>query len=172
MAGIEHYTAVLAEFMMQHEEYLLGSQDERQRAMWMWHMLEESEHKDIAYDVFQTLSNNYALRIAGFIPALVTILVLISFASFFVPFYRKPSNLVSWSYWKDVPRSFNLLFGLKQGVYGSSWKHILDYLRPSFHPNDHDTSIFLDYYKERLLHPDTGVLTPYFTKEFTPALKV
>jgi predicted metal-dependent hydrolase len=52
MAGIEHYTAVLAEFMMQHEEYLLGSQDERQRAMWMWHMLEESEHKDIAYDVF------------------------------------------------------------------------------------------------------------------------
>jgi predicted metal-dependent hydrolase len=56
MAGIEHYTAVLAEFMMQHEDYLLGSQDERQRAMWMWHMLEESEHKDIAYDVFLELS--------------------------------------------------------------------------------------------------------------------
>ena len=39
----------------------------------MWHMLEESEHKDIAYDVFQSLSNNYALRIAGFFPALITI---------------------------------------------------------------------------------------------------
>ncbi|OTG90324.1 metal-dependent hydrolase [Acinetobacter sp. ANC 3813] len=172
MAAIEHFTAVLAEYMMNHEEIFFGSHDEKQRAIWMWHMLEESEHKDIAYDVFQTLSNNYALRIAGFIPALVTILVLISFASFFVPFYRKPSNLISWSYWKDVPRSFNLLFGLKQGVYGSSWKHILDYLRPNFHPNDHDTSIFLDYYKERLLHPETGLLTPYFTKEFTPALKV
>jgi hypothetical protein len=41
----------------------------------------------------------------------------------------------------------------------------------AFHPNDYDTSAFLDYYKERLLHPETGVLTPYFTKEFTPVLK-
>ena len=91
----------------------------------------------------------YALRIAGFFPALITILLLISVASVFVPFYRKPSNLVSLSYWKDVPRSFGLLFGLKRGVYGSSWMHIFDYLRPSFHPNDYDTSAFLDYYKER-----------------------
>ena len=135
-------------------------------------MLEESEHKDIAFDVFQVLSSNYALRVAGFFPALITILGLISVGAFFVPFYRKPSNLISLSYWKDVPRSFQLIFGLKDGVYGSSIGHIFDYLRPSFHPNDHDTSVFLEYYKDRLLNPETGVLTPYFTKEFTPALRV
>lgn len=172
MAGIEHFTAVLAEYMMNHEEIFFRSQDEKQRAIWMWHMLEESEHKDIAYDVFQTLSNNYALRLAGFFPALITILVLISAASLIVPFYRKPSNLISWSYYKDMARSAGLIFGLKDGVYGSSLKHIFDYLRPDFHPNDHDTSAFLEYYKERLLDPVDGVLTPYFVKEFTPALKV
>ena len=171
MAAIEHFTAVLAEYMMNHEEVFFSSQDEKQRAIWMWHMLEESEHKDIAFDVYQTLSNNYALRVAGFFPALITILVLISFASFFVPFYRKPSNLISWSYWKDIPRSFQLIFGLKNGVYGSSLKHIFDYLRPDFHPNDHDTSEFLEYYKETLLNPETGLLTPYLTKEFMPALR-
>ena len=111
------------------------------------------------------------LRVAGFFPALITILVLISAASTIVPFYRKPSNLVSLSYWKDIPRSFSLIFGLKDGVYGSSIKHIFDYLRPDFHPNDHDTSEFLAYYKEKLLHPETGVLTPFFVKEFTPALR-
>ena len=95
MAAIEHFTAVLAEYMMNHEEIFFRSQDEKQRAIWMWHMLEESEHKDIAFDVYQTLSNNYALRIAGFFPALITILMLISAASILVPFYRKPSNLVS-----------------------------------------------------------------------------
>ena len=63
------------------------------------------------------------------------------------------------------------MFGLIRGVYGSSWMHIFDYLRPSFHPNDHDTSEFLAYYKEKLLHPETGVLTPFFVKEFTPALR-
>ncbi len=172
MAGIEHFTAVLAEYMMNHEDIFFHSQDEKQRAIWMWHMLEESEHKDIAYDVFQTLSNNYALRLAGFFPALITILVLISAASLLVPFYRKPSNLISIAYYKDMFRSAGLIFGLKDGVYGSSMKHIFDYLRPSFHPNDHDTSAFLDYYKEKLLNPVDGVLTPYFVKEFTPALKV
>ncbi|OTG68273.1 metal-dependent hydrolase [Acinetobacter sp. ANC 4470] len=172
MAGIEHFTAVLAEYMMNHEEVFFRSQDEKQRAIWMWHMLEESEHKDIAYDVFQTLSNNYALRIAGFFPALITILGLISAASLIVPFYRDPKNLIRLSYWKDIPHSFQLIFGLKDGVYGSSLKHIFDYLRPDFHPNDHDTSEFLAYYKETLLNPVDGILTPYFVKEFTPALRV
>jgi uncharacterized protein len=172
MAGIEHFTAVLAEYMMNHEHIFFDSQDEKQRAIWMWHMLEESEHKDIAYDVFQLLSNNYALRVAGFFPALITILVLISAASLIVPFYRKPSNLVSLSYYKDMYRSLGLIFGLKNGVYGSSLKHIFEYLKPDFHPNDHDTSEFLAYYKEKLLNPVDGILTPYFTKEFTPALKV
>lgn len=171
MAGIEHFTAVLAEYMMNHEEVFFRSQDEIQRAIWMWHMLEESEHKDIAFDVFQELSNNYLLRIAGFFPALITILVLISAASFLVPFYRNPKNLISLRYWKEIPYNFRLIFGLKDGVYGSSFKHIFDYLRPDFHPNDHDTSEFLDYYKEKLLNPKTGLLTPYLTKEFYPALR-
>lgn len=171
MAGIEHFTAVLAEYMMNHEEVFFRSQDEKQRAIWMWHMLEESEHKDIAFDVFQELSNNYFLRIAGFFPALITILVLISAASFLVPFYRNPKNLISLRYWREIPYNFRLIFGLKDGVYGSSFKHIFDYLRPDFHPNDHDTSEFLDYYKEKLLNPKTGLLTPYLTKEFYPALR-
>lgn len=171
MAGIEHFTAVLAEYMMNHEEIFFRSQDEKQRAIWMWHMLEESEHKDIAFDVFQELSNSYLLRIAGFFPALITILVLISAASFLVPFYRHPKNLISLRYWREIPYNFGLIFGLKDGVYGSSFKHIFDYLRPDFHPNDHDTSEFLEYYKEKLLNPETGILTPYLTKEFYPTLR-
>lgn len=170
MTGIEHFTAVLAEYMMNHEQVFFESQDEKQRAIWMWHMLEESEHKDIAFDVFQHLSGNYALRVAGFFPALITILVLISAASLLVPFYRKPSNLLSWQYYKDMRRSVGLIFGLKDGVYGSSLRHIFEYLKPDFHPNDHDTSEFLEYYKGLLLNPENGILTPYFTKEFTPSL--
>ena len=110
MAGIEHFTAVLAEYMMNHEEIFFRSHDEKQRAIWMWHMLEESEHKDVAFAVFQLLSNNYALRMAGFFPALITILVLISAASLIVPFYRKPKNLISLSYWKSIPYNFGLIF--------------------------------------------------------------
>lgn len=171
MAGIEHFTAVLAEFMMKHEQNFFQSDDEQQRALWMWHMLEESEHKDIAYDVYQTLNGSYPLRVVGFAIALVTIVMLVPFAATLIPVIRKPTNLVSLSYWKDVRRSTELMFGLGDGVYGSTIKHIFDYLRPDFHPNDHDTSEWLAYYKERLLHPKTGLLTPYFVREFVPALR-
>ena len=56
-------------------------------------------------------------------------------------------------------------------MYGSTLGHIFDYMRKDFHPNDHDTSAFLAYYKETLLNPINGVLTPYFVKEFTPAIR-
>ena len=171
MAGIEHFTAVLAEFMMKHEANFFHSDDERQRALWMWHMLEESEHKDIAYDVYQSLNGSYPLRVIGFVIAAITIVLLVPFAATLVPVIRRPANLLSPRYWRDVARSTQLIFGLGDGVYGSSIKHILDYLRPDFHPNDHDTRELIAYYRDRLLHPETGLLTPYFEREFIPALR-
>lgn len=171
MAGIEHFTAVLAEFMMKHEDHFFHSSDERQRALWMWHMLEESEHKDIAYDVYQTLSGRYPLRVIGFVLALITIIGLVPLAAVLIPPIRQPAKLVSLSYWRDVGRSARLLFGPRDGVYGSTLAHIFDYLRPDFHPNDHDTTALIRYYRERLLDPQTGLLTPYLEREFIPALR-
>ncbi|TNE99928.1 MAG: metal-dependent hydrolase [Gammaproteobacteria bacterium] len=171
MAGIEHFTAVLAEFMMKHEDNFFHSEDEKQRGLWMWHMLEESEHKDIAYDVFQQLSGNYPLRISGFALALFTIWFLVPIGGVAIPFLRNPRKLISRSFWKDAGRSLGLLVGRKDGVYGSTLGHVFDYLRPGFHPNDHDTSEYLAYYKERLLNPETGLLTPYFVKEVIPPVR-
>ena len=50
MAAIEHFTAVFAQYAMMHQDIFNHSLDEKTRALWLWHMLEESEHKDIAYD--------------------------------------------------------------------------------------------------------------------------
>lgn len=169
MAGIEHFTAVLSEYMMKNEDIFYESQDEKQRALWMWHMLEESEHKDVAYDVFQELSGDYGLRMRGFALAAFTIMFLVPLGGSLIPVIRKPSNILSLRYWKDVRRSLALLAGPREGVYGSTIKHILDYTRRDFHPSDHDTSAYLEYYKEKLLNPKTGLLTPYLTKEFVPA---
>jgi predicted metal-dependent hydrolase len=172
MAGIEHFTAVLAEYMMKHEDHFYYSQDEKGRALWMWHMLEESEHKDIAYDVYQVLSGNYLLRISGFFMAFITLMLGVGAGALMLPFFRQPRNLLSLSFWKEAKESWSLLFGPKRGVFGSSLPHIFDYLRLDFHPNDHDTTAYLEYYKTKLLHPDTGVLTPYFVKEFTPPVRM
>ncbi|ORE86867.1 hypothetical protein ATO7_07502 [Oceanococcus atlanticus] len=171
MAGIEHFTAVVAEYMMKHEEVFFESPDEKQRALWMWHMLEESEHKDIAYDAFQQLSGSYSLRVSGFVMATIIIMVLVPLAGSVIPLIRKPSNALRPAYWKDVVFSLELLAGREDGVFGSTMGHVMDYLRPDFHPNDHDTTAYLDYYKDKLLHPQTGLLTPYLVREFVPPVR-
>lgn len=171
MAGIEHFTAVLAEYMMKNENNFYQSQDEKSRALWMWHMLEESEHKDIAYDVYQTLSANYPLRVLGFVLAFVTLMFGVGAGALFLPFLRSPKNLVRLSFWKEAHTSWSLLFGPKRGVFGSTVPHILDYLRRDFHPSDHDTTAYLEYYEKKLLDPKDGVLAPYFIKQFIPPIR-
>ena len=170
MAGIEHFTAVLAEYMMAHEQNFYFSDDAKTRALWMWHMLEESEHKDVAYDVYQTLNGNYALRIFGFFLAYFTILGLIPFATTFVPVLRKPQEMLTAKFWKDAKRGVKLVFSPKDGVFGSTQSRIFDYLRTDFHPNDHDASAYFEYYEKKLLS-EGGALHPFFVKEFTPKVQ-
>ncbi len=170
MAGIEHFTAVLAEYMMEHEEAFYATDDAKTRAMWMWHMIEESEHKDIAYDVYQTLNGNYALRISGFFLAYLTILGLIPFATALVPLFRKPSDLIKPKFWKDARRGVRLIFGPKDGVFGSTQGKIWDYLRRDFHPNDYDTHEHLAYFIDKLLK-EGGAIAPYLTKQFIPPVR-
>ncbi|ENU23736.1 hypothetical protein F993_01890 [Acinetobacter proteolyticus] len=170
MAGIEHFTAVLAEYMMAHEQNFYFSDDAKTRALWMWHMLEESEHKDVAYDVYQTLNGNYALRISGFLLAYFTILGLIPFSATMVPILRKPQEMLTSKFWKDARRGVKLIFSPKDGVFGSTQGRIFDYLRTDFHPNDHDASAYFEYYEKKLLS-EGGALYPFFVKEFTPKVQ-
>lgn len=170
MAGIEHFTAVLAEYMMAHEQNFYFSDDAKTRALWMWHMLEESEHKDVAYDVYQTLNGNYALRVTGFFLAYFTILGLIPFSATLVPVLRKPQEMLTAKFWKDARRGVKLIFSPKDGVFGSTQARIFDYLRRDFHPNDHDASEYFKYYEKKLLS-EGGALHPFFVKEFTPKVQ-
>ncbi|WP_311042777.1 metal-dependent hydrolase, partial [Klebsiella pneumoniae] len=93
--------------MMKHEKNFYYTDDAKSRALWMWHMLEESEHKDIAYDVYQVLNGNYPLRATGFLMAFITILGLIPTATLFVPLLRKPKELLTRKFWKDARRGVN-----------------------------------------------------------------
>ena len=79
--------------------------------------------------------------------------------------------MISPTFWKDALYSAKVIFSPKDGVYGSTFRHVFDYMRPDFHPNDHDTSEFLDYYKDKLLNQENGLLARYLTKEFFPQIR-
>src|SRR5438067_4598866 len=61
-AALEHFTATLAELVLSNEEVrnLFGSDEVRN--LFLWHALEESEHKAVAFDVLATVSAKDRLR--------------------------------------------------------------------------------------------------------------
>jgi predicted metal-dependent hydrolase len=62
-AALEHYTATLAECLLGKPEAqeLLGEGEVR--SLLLWHALEESEHKSVAFDVYRSAGGSETLRI-------------------------------------------------------------------------------------------------------------
>lgn len=62
-AALEHFTAVLAETLLGDDraQALLGSTEVR--SMLLWHAIEESEHRSVAFDVYQAAGGTERRRI-------------------------------------------------------------------------------------------------------------
>ena len=141
-AALEHYTATLAETLLRDE----GARNEfttpETQALFTWHALEETEHKAVAYDVYQHVSGNDVVRIgtmavvhAAFLLAM-TSAVLLSLVK--DPGARNPRRLV---------RSLRDLrthpFFQRDVI-----RRLADYNRRGFHPDDHDTEELLAEWRE------------------------
>ena len=64
-AANEHFTAILAEWLLRNPE-VLGTQDERLATLWLWHSAEESEHRSTAFNMYRALNGNEAWRLKWF----------------------------------------------------------------------------------------------------------
>ena len=53
-AGLEHFTTLIAQRLIDDPSILAGA-DERYRRLWVWHSSEEIEHRSVAFDVHAAL---------------------------------------------------------------------------------------------------------------------
>ena len=62
-AALEHFTATLAELVLSDEETrdLFGHDEVRN--LFLWHALEESEHKAVAFDVYKAVGGTERMRV-------------------------------------------------------------------------------------------------------------
>ena len=60
-AANEHFTALFADWMLTHPEWLDGSEP-RLRTLWLWHAAEEFEHRTTAFDLYRALGGNSTFR--------------------------------------------------------------------------------------------------------------
>lgn len=150
-AALEHYTATLAYVLMSDDDARAHISADEVRHLFLWHALEESEHKAVAFDVFQQVSGDNRLRTwimhattAGFLAAAIagTVLSLLHDRATYRPrtLVRSLRRLRT-SPWltRDVARM------------------IRDYHRADFHPDDHDTSDLLEHWRSELLGPEGAI---------------
>jgi predicted metal-dependent hydrolase len=143
-AALEHYTATLAERLLSNERAREMLGDGEVRSVLLWHALEESEHKAVAFDVYRAMGGTEKMRIRVmkvmtwsflFGTTLHTILSMLADRATYNP--------------RTLGRSLRELrhspFLGKEMV-----QAIKDYNKPGFHPNDHDNTELLEFWTKEL----------------------
>lgn len=137
-AAYEHFTAILAEWLL-HNADLLGDQDPRMQTLWLWHAAEESEHKSTAFDLYKALGGDERWRITWF--KRVTLLFLGEALRQTLSNLRRDGTLWKWSTWRSAAQ---YLFG-RRGLVRTMYKPWREYLRADFHPNQQDSTASQDW---------------------------
>jgi predicted metal-dependent hydrolase len=150
-AALEHFTATLAELVLSNEEVrgLFGNDEVRN--LFLWHALEESEHKAVAFDVYKAVGGSERLRVVtmnvlryGFVIGM-TIQVIVSLTG--DPATYRPGNLRrSWRQFRRTPL-----------VTRELWDQLRDYNRHDFHPDDRNATELVETWRAELFG-DKGTL--------------
>lgn len=157
--ALEHWTAMMGGMLLDNPEVFDGSEP-RYRDMWMWHAMEETEHKGVAFDVYRAVLGRgvkaEAIRALG---------LVVATAVFWVHVFRfhpkmmqalqaqkasagkrkKPSLRQRVRGMADLAQ---FTVGTKPGFLRVLVPELLSYFRPGFHPWDVDNRHHLDGVEE------------------------
>ena len=129
--GFEHFTAILANLMLQQTDFVEDIQGVY-ADMFMWHAVEETEHKAVAFDVFAATEDDYWLRVRGMAQA--TFFFLLITLRMQYSLLKHDNQLGNW---RDA-LGFAKFLLVKPGMLTRIIPEYLDFYRPGFHPWQHD----------------------------------
>lgn len=140
---MEHFTALLAEQLLEDEQFRQQADPEMIK-IWQWHALEELEHKAVAYDVYELVGNSRVERIlAAFASSLVLLPMLGITWSWMLAKDRQLGNMA------DNIKGLNILFG-RDGFVSRILPRMPEFIGAKFHPDDHDTKMIENTWRDKL----------------------
>jgi len=162
-AALEHFTATLAELVLTDDEVRGAFGHPAVRDLFLWHALEESEHKAVAFDVYKAVGGSERMRV--WTMNFFTVAFLGGLA-----FQVAASVLADRDTWRHPGRVVRSLRDLKGSplLTRRLWRRLRDYNRRDFHPDDHDTDELVTRWREELFGEATGRLNELLTAR-TPA---
>ena len=138
---IEHFTAIVAAEILRDERHLAGT-DAGLHELWLWHAIEEVEHKGVAYDVWKHATQDWnPVRRWLWRSSFMFVIT----ASFFVNRTLGQIELLRQD-GIGLPKALTSIlragFG-KDGIGRNVLRPWASYFRPGFHPWDKDDRLLL-----------------------------
>lgn len=147
-AALEHFTATLAGYVLTDPGFRSTMGDPLITELVLWHALEETEHKSVAFDVYRAVGGTERMRVLTMkmIRYLFTVSLLVTTA---VSMLGDPAG-------RNVRELRRAWRSLRSSPFLSrrSWAQLKSYEQPGFHPDDHDTSALVAEWRNLLFGPE------------------
>ena len=140
--AFEHFTALLGGYILRHPE-VLATLDEDAAKLWVWHAIEEIEHRAVAFDVYQAVYGDDRIR------RMIMRSVTTGFASLTL---YSATRLFLQDKKKSLPKVGGNIFGfyLLGKMFLQLAPEYLAYFKRDFHPSEIDYTKLICYWKQRL----------------------
>lgn len=140
--AFEHFTALLGGYILRHPE-VLATLDEDAAKLWVWHAIEEIEHRAVAFDVYQAVYGDDKIR------RMIMRSVTTGFASLTL---YSATRLFLQDKKKSLPKVGGNIFGfyLLGKMFLQLAPEYLAYFKRDFHPSEIDYTKLICYWKQRL----------------------
>ena len=140
--AFEHFTALLGGYILRHPE-VLATLDEDAAKLWVWHAIEEIEHRAVAFDVYQAVYGDDKIR------RRIMRSVTTGFASLTL---YSATRLFLQDKKKSLPKVGGNIFGfyLLGKMFLQLAPEYLAYFKTDFHPSEIDYTKLVIYWKQRL----------------------
>ncbi len=163
--AMEHFTAMFADSILREQDHVMEANDPAFASLWLWHAVEETEHKAVCYDVYEHICGKgffaYLHRVT--VMAVVTLMGLVALGGGFGAIKLKqmwtrrgPKKAAPGADNEVAPKVSVLLSFAPAKLY-------FDYYRRNFHPWDHRNGDLIEKWKAA--HADFGEV-----REMTPGV--
>jgi len=139
--ALEHFTAIIAQYFLEHPDFHNKLHPKAAR-LWLWHALEETEHKAVAFDVYQEIFHDDVVRKRTMRIITTTFLTRISYITLRLMVQDKAARWQFKQHWQAI-RELQTMIKTLLPAY-------LDYYDDHFHPNQHDSRALTAEWRDAL----------------------
>ncbi len=143
--AFEHFTAMLGEYILSHPN-MVESFDAEATRLWLWHAVEESEHKSVAFDVYQAVYDDLKVRRSVMLSVTSAFASLVAFSAWRLMWQDRRQSIYSVKGMVGNVRGA-LLLGRMLVALSPEW---LAYFKADFHPNQRDSTALLTQWRAYL----------------------